>query len=96
MNDPQLDALRKQISQLQKDIRRIVELSVRAEIAGGCATSTYADLPSPFRQGLFAIVTDGRKAGEGAGAGTGVLAVTLKIAGIITWVRSDDYSAVVV
>jgi hypothetical protein len=31
----------------------------------------YADLPTPFR-GRVAFVMNGRKAGEGAGAGTGV------------------------
>lgn len=96
MKNPQIETMQREIAQLQKDIRRIIELSVRSEIAGGIATYTYADLPSPSRQGLLAIVTNGRKAGEGAGAGTGVFAVTLNIAGTITWTRVDDFSAVVI
>lgn len=39
----------------------------------GIGTSTVAGLPSASPAGQFLLVTDGRKAGEGAGTGTGVL-----------------------
>jgi len=39
----------------------------------GIGTSTVAGLPSATPAGKFLLVTDGRKSGEGAGTGTGVL-----------------------
>lgn len=39
----------------------------------GIGSSTVAGLPSASPAGMFLMVTDGRKSGEGAAAGTGVL-----------------------
>lgn len=54
---------------------RILESDDRSEVTGGWQTILFADLPAP---GLFAgrsyYVSNGRKMGEGAGAGTGVCA----------------------
>lgn len=96
MKNPQIDQVQQRIAQLEKVVRQTIELSVRAEVAGGIASYTYATLPAANKQGRLAIVTDGRKVAEGAGLGTGVFAITLNIAGTITWVRVDDLSAVTV
>jgi hypothetical protein len=59
------------IQQLQREIRRAK--SGRAEIAGGMGRSTFANLASVnASDGSIIFVTDGRKVGESAGAGTGI------------------------
>lgn len=84
---------------------RNVEANERAELAGHAVTSdsstsattasqvpayTFAGLPTPGTPGRHAFVTDGRKIGEGAGLGTGVVAYD-DGAG---WYRASDDSVV--
>jgi len=72
----QIDALRVQLSQQ-------TFVSQRAETADGARSFTYANAPRAAQGGVGAAsqfvtlvwITNGRKSGEGAGAGTGVLAV---------------------
>lgn len=90
MSDPQINKLKSEIALLQKQVRQLTTLTYRAEAAGGVVSYAYADLPTANFPGKMAIVTDGRKAGEGAGAGTGVLAVVLMLAGTLQWVNADD------
>lgn len=73
-------------------VRRIraLEVSERAETAGGAATSTVAGLPAAGQPGRFRFATDGRKTGEGPGAGTGVLVYDDSVG----WRRVDDGTAV--
>jgi hypothetical protein len=60
----------------------------------------YADLPTPVAQmvGWKAYVTDGRRSGEGAGAGNGVEVVCGydTVSADYRWLRTDDYSEVTV
>ena len=69
---------------------RVLETSERAETAGGVATSTVAGLPAAGENGRLRFATDGRKTGEGGGAGTGVLVYDDGVA----WRRVDDGTAV--
>jgi hypothetical protein len=57
--------------------------------------ATVAALPSSAVQsGALAWATNGRKSGEGAGLGTGVLVYADNQAGTVTWRRlSDDTTA---
>jgi len=73
-------------------VRRIRALEVmeRAETAGGVATSTVAGLPAAGQFGRLRFATNGRKTGEGLGAGTGVLVYDDSVA----WRRCDDGTTV--
>lgn len=90
MNDPQIEKLRAEIELLKKQIRQLTTLTYRAEAAGGVVSYTFANLPDPNIAGRMAVVTNGRKSGEGAGNGTGVLAVVLELSGTLQWVNADD------
>lgn len=69
---------------------RNLEASDRAEVAGGVPTYTVATLPSVSTGCRVAFASDGRKTGEGAGAGTGVFVYHDGTA----WRRSDDGTTV--
>jgi hypothetical protein len=69
---------------------RALEAMERAETAGGVATSTVAGLPAAGQAGRLRFATNGRKTGEGAGAGTGVLVYD----DAVGWRRVDDGTAV--
>ena len=56
----------------------------------GVGTSTVSGLPSAATAGKFLLVTDGRKVGEGAAAGTGVLCQSNGT----NWKTVDDGSTV--
>ena len=73
-------------------VRRIraLEAQERAETAGGVATSTVANLPAAGENGRLRFATDGRKTGEGLGAGTGVLVYDDTVA----WRRTSDDTTV--
>ncbi len=58
--------LRERIQDLERD--------ERAEYANAVAALVFADLPTADQAGRLRFVTNGRKVGEGVGAGTGVLA----------------------
>ena len=74
----------------------------RAEIADNIPAYALVDAPLAAQGGLgqgttyvtLAWINDGRKSGEGVGAGTGVLAVYDPTGN--QWLRLTDYSAVVV
>jgi hypothetical protein len=93
--------LKKEINGLQRqsDQNRRVE---RAEISDNIPAYTLATAPDNTDGGLgtgsayvtVAWISDGRKSGEGAGAGTGVLAVFQSTTN--QWLRLTDYSVVVV
>lgn len=54
---------------------RKLETNQRAEQAGAVEAVLFANLPAAGKPGRIMFVTNGRKPGQGAGAGTGVLAV---------------------
>lgn len=74
----------------------------RAEIADNIPAYALTDAPLAAQGGLgtgisyvtLAWISDGRKSGEGVGAGTGVLAVYDSSGD--QWLRLTDYTAVVV
>lgn len=71
---------------------RKLETSERSEITGGLSPVAFADLPAAGQAGRMIFVTDGRKTGEGAGAGTGTPAYDDGVA----WRRTADDSTVTV
>lgn len=95
MVDPQIRKLQEEVALLKKQIRQLTTLTYRSEVSGGIVSYAFADLPSPNITGRKAFCTNGRKAAEGAGAGTGVEAVVAMLAGTLQWVRSDDNTAAV-
>lgn len=50
---------------------RDIEANGRSEVTGSIEEIVFANLPTPGQPGRFFFVTDGRKTGEGGGAGTG-------------------------
>ncbi len=51
---------------------RAIEANGRSEVTGSIEAIAFADLPAAGQAGRLRFVTDGRKIGEGGGAGTGV------------------------
>lgn len=91
-----LDQLIRRIEILEKWRRSFTASSARSELTGGFAIMAFADLPTPNLTGGRAIyVSNGRKSGEGVGAGTGVLAIETNLAGVANWVRCDDLTQAV-
>ena len=83
---------RSQFEPLRKlrDRIKAEEANERAEVAAGLVTSTVAGLPTPGQAGRMRFATDGRKVGEGAGAGTGTPAYDDGVA----WRRTADDTTV--
>ena len=79
------------IAQLTKRLRTL-EANTRAEQAGAVQALLFAALPAAGQPGRLLHVLNGRKPTEGAGAGTGVLAVDDGVA----WRRVGDYTTVAV
>ena len=71
---------------------RLIEANGRSEVSGSIEAITFANLPTPGQPGRLRFVTDGRKVGEGGGAGTGVPAYDDGSA----WFRTSDDTAVAV
>lgn len=69
---------------------RNLEATDRAEVAGGVPRFTVAGLPAASSAGRVAFATDGRKVGEGVGAGTGTLVYDDGVA----WRRTADDTTV--
>lgn len=69
---------------------RALEARERSNWTGGVQSLLFANLPAAGQTGRLLFVTDGRKTGEGAGAGTGVLAYDDGVA----WRRVDDGTSV--
>ncbi len=68
----------------------VLERNQRVELAGSVETNTVAVLPAAGQVGRVRFATDGRKSGEGPGAGTGVLVYDDGVA----WRRVDDGTTV--
>lgn len=94
------DQLRSDVRNLQRQQRTQEQKTERAEFAGAVEAFTLAE--APVAEGLgdnvnytsLAWISDGRKPGEGAGSGTGVLAWFN--ASNSTWYSIFDQSAVIV
>lgn len=71
---------------------RALEANGRSEVSGSIEAIAFVDLPTPGQPGRLRFVTDGRKIGEGAGAGTGVPAYDDGVA----FRRTSDDSTVAV
>lgn len=92
--------LKADISSLQTQVDRTRRVE-RAEIADSLPAYNLVDAPTNADGGLglgvsyvtLAWIKNGRKAGEGAGTGTGVLAVFQTSTN--QWLRLTDYSVVV-
>lgn len=93
--------LQGQIAALQRQVDQNKKVE-RAEIADSIPAYTLATAPLSASGGLgngstyvtVAWISNGRKSGEGAGLGTGVLAVYQSSTN--QWLRLTDYSVVVV
>lgn len=93
--------LKAEIVALQTQINRSQRVE-RAEIADSVPAYTLASAPDNSDGGLgtgasyatLAWISNGRKSGEGVGAGTGVLAVFQSSGN--QWLRLTDYTAVTV
>ena len=70
---------------------RALETNERSEVTGGAERFTVATLGAAGQASRIRFATDGRKTGEGVGAGTGVLVYDDGIA----WRRTDDGTTVV-
>jgi hypothetical protein len=93
MTQMMFDTLRIQMDALTEDV---VKLQKRDAIgtAYGFPQVTLAEAPLDMDDFEYRTITDGRKPGEGAGTGTGVMAMYNPATN--QWLRTDDYSAVVV
>ena len=76
-----------------RDRIRDLEANERSEVTNAVPAVTFANLPAPGQPGRIRFVTDGRKLGEGPGAGTGVLAYD--DGGFGGWRRPSDDTSVV-
>ncbi len=79
---------------LTEILNRIRELEAngRSEVTGSIEAIVFANLPTPGQAGRLLFVTDGRKVGEGVGAGTGTPAYDDAVA----WRRTGDDTTVAV
>ncbi len=69
-----------------------LEANGRSEVTGSIEAITFVNLPSPGQAGRLRFVTNGRKTGEGVGAGTGTPAYDDGVA----WRRTSDDTTVAV
>lgn len=89
--DPIVDAFRRTTEKLADRIRAL-EANERSEVTDGVESLAFASLPVAAETGRLRFVTDGRKLGEGVGAGTGVLVYDDGVA----WRRTSDDTTVAV
>lgn len=88
-------AMQAELAQLKARIALVEIRTERAETAGGIATSALTDAPlaaDNAADGDLLFITDGRKSGEGVGAGTGVPAYYNGATD--SWFRFSDDTAV--
>lgn len=71
---------------------RAIEANGRSEVTGSIEAIAFASLPTPGQAGRLRFVTDGRKTGEGVGAGTGTPVYDDGVA----WRRTADDTTVAV
>ncbi len=74
-----------------RDRIRDLEANERSELTNAVPAVTVATLPIIGEAGRLRFVTDGRKVGEGPGAGTGV---TVYDDGAASWRRPSDDTVV--
>lgn len=74
-----------------RDRIRDLEANERSELTNAVPAVTVADLPTVGQVGRLRFATDGRKMGEGPGAGTGV---PVYDDGGASWRRLSDDTAV--
>ncbi len=86
-----IDALEQAFENTRRRIHTL-ETDERANFAGGVETILFSNLPTPGQTGRMFFVSDGRKLGEGVGAGTGVLVYDDAVA----WRRTSDDTTVAV
>lgn len=91
--------LRAEIAATNKQVAQATHNTERAEYTDGIPAYAFVDLPtSGLSDGTsyitLAWVTNGRKTGEGVGAGTGVLAIWQQ--STATWKRVGDYADVTI
>lgn len=94
--------LKQQIAQVSANVQQLRIQYERAGVADGIPASSLADAPLAATGGLadgvnyitLRWITDGRRPGEGAGDGTGVLA--FYDTATDTWRQIDGYAAVTV
>lgn len=91
MNTPILTSIINRITKLEVDLKKYIVVSVRAETAGSAPRVYYADLPAQPIEGMWFYIRNGRKAGETANNGTGMIGVYT--AG--QWRRIDDLTQIV-
>ena len=84
-----LRELRMALETLADRIRNL-ESNERSEVTGAVEPLAFASLPTPGQAARLLFVTDGRKTGQTAGNGTGVLAYDDGVA----WRRVDDGTTV--
>ncbi len=84
-----IEELRRAFENVIDRIRNL-EANERSEVTGAVVDLVFASLPAAGQAGRLLFVTDGRKTGEGAGVGTGVLAYDDGVA----WRRVDDGTTV--
>lgn len=88
-------SLQHQIEDTRGQVALLHQRSERAETAGGVATVTFALLPTVnVGTGDLLWCSNGRKIGEGVGAGTGV--IVYYNPGTLTWKRISDDSDVAI
>ena len=85
-----LPSIESSLRNLRDRIRQL-EANERSEVTNAVPEVTFANLPAVGQAGRIRFVTDGRKIGEGVGAGTGVLAYD---DGGASWRRPSDDTAV--
>ena len=98
--DDMYTRLHNDIMKVKRRMNRLTQIIERAETAGGVVAYALASAPTNSVGGMsdgvanvdVCWITNGRKTGEGAGAGTGVFAVF--DANLNQWLRVGDYTAV--
>jgi hypothetical protein len=89
--------MQKSIDSIQSQVVRAKNLTERAETAGGVEAVTLANAPLAAGgsiAGDLLFITNGRKVGEGAGAGTGTLCYYNTATD--SWFRVGDDTAVAI
>lgn len=89
--------LNKQLAAVKADVRLLELRTERAETASGVLELTLAAAPlavNGAKGGDMLFISDGRKSGEGAGAGTGLIAYYNPATD--SWYRPADDTAVAI
>lgn len=93
----QVQQFKETLQEEQERLRKLESTSEHAMTTWTFLEYALADAPlaaDGMSNYAFAVITDGRKDGEGAGNGTGILAMYDPTQD--DWLRTSDYSSVVV